>query len=146
MPLSTVPPRTLRFSHFTLAAETGGSCVGRNAEPALRPHSAFDDHSWSIPRVAPTAAFWRIPSVHGINLEVALRVEGGRTLSDLRSSQKGGKCAYGVASGTIGVRSKAAIPLRGEIGFDTRGGPRALSRRPTAIAQRLFARDGHHAV
>ena len=50
------------------------------------------------------------------------------------------------ALGKTGVRPKAAIPWRGEIGFDTRRGPRALSQRPTAIAQMLFARDSLHAA
>jgi hypothetical protein len=39
-------------------------------------------------------AFWRTPPAPGPTRERVLRVEGGRTLRELRSSQKGGLCAY----------------------------------------------------
>ena len=108
------------------------------------------DRRWRNCRVPPTSAIWCTPPVHRTTREGALRVECGRTPSDLRSSQKvkvsdAGSLQEGRAGAGAGVRKppkeetagrKGAVGARpmGICGWRTGRVRRGGSRRRSVLA------------
>jgi hypothetical protein len=64
----------------------------------------------ALAQPAQKSAFSCLPPIHRTHLERQLWVEGGRTPSDLRSSQKGGFQTSTGRPETAGVRRKAELP------------------------------------